>query len=84
MGILIIHNLSYFAVVIVEVLLFSQNQGRFLNVPGAFHFVLWNLGLLRSHLLSWLLFALAPESTLTSADLPTCQPQPSVRICLDS
>lgn len=32
-GILIIHNLGYFAAVIVEVLLFPHNQARFLNVP---------------------------------------------------
>lgn len=42
--ILIIHNLGYFAAVIVEVLLFSHNQGSFLKVPVAYHFVLWNLG----------------------------------------
>lgn len=51
-SILIIHNLGYFAAVIVEVLLFSHNQGRFLNVPVAYHIVLWNLGLPRSHPLS--------------------------------
>lgn len=67
---LVIHDFSYFAALIVEFLLFSHHQARFLNVPSPYDFALLGIQV-------FLVLSAAPLMAACLCLVPAGQPQPS-------